>query len=95
LQEESKEEVKPKKKIIKKKKTDVENSEQSNTLKESRTDDELAPKIKKANQSIKKAERRTTIDIPNNPVIEEVEKEIIEKNGKKIIKKKIIKKKNN
>ena len=95
----NKEESKPKKKKIikRKRKTDASSdiTDQSRTLAESRTDDELAPKSKRIIKRKIKVPRRTTIDVPTSAShqTEEIEREIIHKDGKKIVKKKIIKKK--
>mgnify|MGYP002624395453 CR=1 FL=1 len=98
LESNKKESLPKRKKIIKRKKKPDELSElsdQSHTLKESRTDDELAPKTKRIFKKKVKQERRTTFDVPMSKNDDSVkcEKEVIYRDGKKIIRKKIIKKK--
>ena len=98
LESNKKESLPKRKKIIKRKKKKDESSvlsDQSNTLKESRTDDELAPKTKRIFRKKVKQERRTTFDAPMTKNDDSIrcEKEVIYRDGKKIIRKKIIKKK--
>ena len=98
LESGKKESLPKRKKIIKRKKKKDESSvlsDQSHTLKESRTDDELAPKTKRIFKKKVKQERRTTFDAPMSKNDDSIkcEKEIIYRDGKKIIRKKIIKKK--
>ena len=98
LESHKKESLPKRKKIIKRKKKHDESSvlsDQSHTLKESRTDDELAPMTKRICKKKVKQERRTTFDAPMSNKDDSIkcEKEVIYRDGKKIIRKKIIKKK--
>ena len=98
LESNKRESLPKRKKIIRRKKKSDESSvlsDQSHTLKESRTDDELAPKSKRIFKKKVKQERRTTFDVPMSKNDDSIkcEKEVIYRDGKKIIRKKIIKKK--